>query len=113
VCEAGFYSEIPDDLAIKLPARPDTAGIVGALEMIIDQPDRMAAMGARARAHALGTFTAARYVDGVLDLIERAIDVSFTVSEARRMHAETRAWGLGGSDPVFDRLSNVSADLFS
>jgi glycosyltransferase involved in cell wall biosynthesis len=113
VCNAGFYSEIPDDLVIKLSARPGTAGIVGALETILDEPDRMAAMAARARVHALETFTASRYVDGLLKLIERAIDVGFTVSEARSMHTETRAWGLDGSDPVFNRLSHISADLFS
>ncbi len=113
VCDAGFYSEIPDEVVIKLSARPDTDGIAGALETILDEPDRMAAMAARARVHALDTFTASRYVDGLLDLIEKAIDVSFTVSEARRMHSETRAWGLDGSDPLFNRLSNVSADLFS
>ena len=113
VCNAGFYAEIPDDLVVKIPARPDTVAIKGALETIVDEPDDMAAMATRARVHALETYTASTYADGLLDLAEAAIDVSFTVSEARVLHKETRAWGIDATDPLFDRLSNVSADLFS
>ncbi|MFD1193909.1 glycosyltransferase [Seohaeicola saemankumensis] len=113
VCDAGFYSEIPDDVVIKLPARPQAPAIVRALETIIDKPDHMADVAARARVYALETFTASCYVDGLLNLIEEAIDVSFTVKEARTLCAETSAWGLDGTDPLFSRLSKISIDLFS
>jgi glycosyltransferase involved in cell wall biosynthesis len=113
VCNAGFYAEIPDDLVIKIPARPDTAAIKGALETIVDEPGDMAAMATRARVHALETYTATTYANGLLDLAKAAIDVSFTVSEARVLYKETRAWGIDATDPLFNRLSNVSADLFS
>lgn len=113
VCNAGFYSEIPDDHVIKIPARPDTAAITAALKTIVDEPSVMAAMATRAREHALQTYKASTYVNGLLELAEMAIDVTFTVSEARALHTETRAWGIDATDPLFNRLSNVSSDLFS
>ena len=113
VCNAGFYTEIPDDLVIKTPARPDTAAVKDALEKIVAEPDDMAAMAKRARVYALKTYKAATYADGLLDLAEAAIDVSFTVSEARVLHKETRAWAIDARDTLYSRLSNISADLFS
>lgn len=112
VCDAGFYAEIPDDLAFKIPAEAPESAVAARLEEVLDQPTEVARRARRARDWALETFTAARYVDGLIPLIEKSMDVYFAVALARRIRRETRCWGLEADDAAIERIGRAVHGLF-
>jgi glycosyltransferase involved in cell wall biosynthesis len=112
VCDAGFYADIPDDLALKVPAAADQAAVSHRLEQILDRPDEMRALGQRARAWALQTFCAKRYASGLVEVVECSLKSAVMVSVARRQVALTRRWRLRHDDDLHARLEATVNGIF-
>lgn len=113
VCDAGAYGEIPDALALKVPADPSIPDIANGIRRMLDEPAACQEMGRHTRAWVLETCTASRYVDSLLSVVKDSLDTSFTVSSARKIYAEGRRWGLLPRDDFFDRMAGVAASLFA
>jgi len=112
VCNAGFYAEIPDDLVLKIPPKASQDAIIHSLEQLLDQPRHTLGRAARARSWALETFTASHYAEGLLQLIEESLEITLTVTLARRQHAQIQGWGLERDDPLYARIVQADEQLF-
>jgi hypothetical protein len=112
VCDAGFYADIPDDLALKVPPDANQAAVSRRLEQILDEPDAMRALGQRARAWALQTFSANRYASGLVEVVNSSLRSAIMVDLARRQSALTRAWGLQHNDDLHARLEDKVKETF-
>jgi glycosyltransferase involved in cell wall biosynthesis len=72
VLDHGWYRELPDDAAVKLPAAPDVPGLADALRALAQDPARRAVIGRAALAYvdlaARPDAVAQAYVDFLRDL---------------------------------------------
>jgi len=51
VTDAGWYADLPDDIVVKTTVKTEEADIHAALKRVLEEPDIMQAIGARAYAH--------------------------------------------------------------
>ena len=94
VSDVGWFSELPDDVALKVPVdEHEAATIVAALELLVSRPDVRAAMGASARALARREHD----LDRVADLYVSAFEES--------------AGGTGVSEAVLREVSRAGAEV--
>lgn len=113
VARAGFYGELPDDLVFKVDAEIDVAEIRAVLERLAGDADLRLRTGHAARAWALETLNAERYVDG-LETVAAAMALSRPqLKVARRMGAELQALDLGQDDPAVERIGATLQKLFA
>jgi glycosyltransferase involved in cell wall biosynthesis len=112
VCDAGFYAEIPDELVLKVPKDANKTALIRRLEQILDEPAAMEALGVRARAWALKTFTAKRYAAGLVELVHASLKSGVMVGLVRRQVAVAGAWGLQHDDGLYARLEAISRTTF-
>jgi glycosyltransferase involved in cell wall biosynthesis len=71
VSDNGWFAELPDDVALKVPVGDDEVPtLVAALELLADRPDVRAEMGRSALALAHGPHALDRVADGYLAAIE-------------------------------------------
>ena len=66
--DAGFYSEIPDDLVMKITANNEIADIVDCLNKLIAESSLIGLMGKQAKEWALKTYSARNYALAIADI---------------------------------------------
>jgi glycosyltransferase involved in cell wall biosynthesis len=93
VSDVGWFSELPDDVALKVPPDDEVATLTAALELLASRPDVRYAMGARAA-------ELARREHGV----ERVADLYVAALEAA-------AGGRAVDDAVLREVSDAAADV--
>lgn len=71
VNDIGVYSEMPDDIVVKVPVESGAAGVRAAIERLIAAPAERQALGERAAAFALEHHMPETYAKGFLTLAER------------------------------------------
>lgn len=69
VADDGHYSELPDDVVVKLDRRPGVEEVACALERLVDDQDLRHAIGARASAFVRERHRPDRYARAVLDFL--------------------------------------------
>lgn len=105
VADAGCYAEVPDDLALKVPADVPIEALRAAFERLAaDEPLRRD-MGGRASVWAKARFTAETYAAALEPLIQATIEAQPMLHLAGHLGAELSAFGLGRDDPAAARLA--------
>lgn len=113
VARAGFYGELPDDLVFKVDGEIDIVEIRAVLERLAGDAELRLSTGRAARAWALETLNAERYVDG-LEMMARAMVLSRPLEKiAGRVGEELKALELGEDDPAVGRIGATLQRLFA
>lgn len=113
VADAGCYAEIPDDLAVKVPAEVPVDALGAALERLAaDEPLRRS-MGQKAAAWAKARFTAENYALALEPLIQASMDAQPMLRVAAYVGSELSALGLGRDDEATTRLADRLQAMFA
>ncbi|HYD45195.1 MAG TPA: glycosyltransferase family 4 protein, partial [Phenylobacterium sp.] len=105
VADAGSYAEVPDGMAVKVPAEVPVEALRRAFEQLAaDEPLRRD-MGARAAAWAKARYTAENYAAALEPLIEATIEAQPMLHLARHLGSELASLGLGRDDPAVRHLA--------
>ena len=105
VCfDEGLFGELPAEAAVQVPAG-DFVAVAGALREIVFDADRRHLIGAAGRSVA-ESYTEARYVQGLLELIEQARRAAPALSFLDRVAVELGRMGVDRRLPVFDGISD-------
>lgn len=112
VANAGFYSDLPEELVFKVPASVDVPALMAVLERLTANESLRVESGARGRAWALKTFTSARYATVVEALAQDFIRAKPALSLGRRIGRDLAVLGVRADDPAVDRLSEKMRELF-
>lgn len=105
VTHHGPYAEVPDGLVLKCRPGAEATDVRLHLESLLADPAPIQAMAARARAYAEATFSAARYADRLLDLVDRATVGLPAVRAARGLGRILAAFGMAPDDPAGYRIA--------
>lgn len=112
VADAGFYSDLPDDLVFKVPKSVDVQALAEVLERLVSSETLRRETGAKAKEWATKTFTAEAYATAVEGLIERFIEVKPLLALGQRVGRDLAAMGVLEEDPAVGRLAETMRDLF-
>ena len=109
VNDVGWFSELPDDVAVKVPMDDrETDSLAAGLETLAD-PDRRATMGAAARALAEGEHDVARVADGYIAALEEALGGNAVQDAVLREVSEAAA--AVGIEPASAEAAEVARAL--
>lgn len=113
VADAGCYADVPEGLALKVPAEVPVEALRAGLEhLAADEPLRRD-MGARAAKWAKAYFTAENYAAALEPLMQAAIDAQPVLHLAAHLGRELAALGLTRDDPAAGRLAERLAPVFA
>ncbi|MCC7269028.1 MAG: glycosyltransferase family 4 protein [Caulobacteraceae bacterium] len=105
VADAGCYADVPDGLALKVPAEVPIEALRAALETLAaDEPLRRD-IGARAARWAKARFTAENYAAALEPLIQATLDAQPVLHLAAHLGSELATLGLTRDDPVIEGLA--------
>jgi glycosyltransferase involved in cell wall biosynthesis len=107
VSDHGCYAEIPDDCVYKCTPGEEAADIARHLEAMIDDPAAARATGLRAAAYAERVHHPARYVDGLLPLLEAAIAAAPGLRAGLGLGRVLAELGALPSDPAAARIAAI------
>jgi glycosyltransferase involved in cell wall biosynthesis len=111
VLDHAHYSELPDDVVVKVPM-PGSAGDIGtALRALLGRPDHGAELGARARAYVEEQQTAGAYADAIAAAAERALATRPRVVTAMTLGDRAERAGLRSDTLVRDLLAATIDEL--
>ena len=108
VSDHGVYAEVPGDLVLPCAPGREAEGVAAHLRGILEDPAAAQAMGQRARRYALKTFSATRYVDGLLPALAAATAAAPAVGAANRLG---RILGNFGLPPDHQSVGRIAARL--
>lgn len=112
VADAGCYADVPEGLALKVPAEVPVEALRAALEQLAaDEPLRRD-MGARAAKWSKSYFTAENYAAALEPLIQATIDAQPVLHLAAHLGGELAALGLTRDDPAASRLAKRLEPVF-
>ena len=106
VADAGSYAEVPDDMALKVPAEVPVEALRAAFEQLAADELLRREMGAKASAWARARHTPQNYATAVLSLVQATIDAQPALHLAAHLGAELSALGLGRDDPAVTALAD-------
>ncbi len=109
VSDVGWFADLPDEVAIKVPVEGDVEALASALERLARDPERRAEMGAAARALAQGEHQLERVAEGYTVALEEAAGGE-AVRDAVRAEIATAA-AETGLRPDGDALSEIAERL--
>lgn len=110
VADVGWYSEIPDDCAVKVPLDAHTDALLAAyLRRLIEDENLRARIGENARRHALTEHSVERSTALYLDFLRETIARRPRRKLVASVSKELALLGVGESDADFMR--GVAADL--
>lgn len=112
VADDGFYSELPAEHVLKVPKEVPVTAVREALEALIADEPRRRRLGEGAKAWALETFSAERYMDTLEELLERFVSIRPHLAASRSIGNELVRLGLNADDPAVGRIGAVMQDLF-
>ena len=112
VADAGFYSDLPDDLVFKVPRSIEVQAVAEVLERLVTSETLRRETSAKAKQWAMQNFRAETYVTAVENLLESFIEAKPTLALGKRIGKELAALGISADDPVIGRLAETMHDLF-
>lgn len=111
VCDAGFYGELPDDAAVKVPADVPVAALSAALARLAADPGLRRRIGARARRHA-AIHAPSRYAAAIAAMVAGLGSGSLATAALRRRVGTLLAeLGIEASDPLGNQIMTRVATL--
>lgn len=108
VTNIGFYSEIPDECAIKIEHPSGIVDIQAALVELVQDRARIAERGAAAQRWAAATFTAMNYADQLEELVLDVFRVKPILNAVNHLSDTLRQWASGD---VSHMTAGLLADL--
>lgn len=111
VADAGFYSDLPDSLVVKVSAAAEVEEIKQRLEELLHDPGRRLTIGNNAKIWAEETFSVSRYADAMLELASRRIAIDPLLSLNAKIAVELADIGLGGESSNVKRLAALIEGL--
>ena len=112
VADAGFYGEIPDAYALKVPADVPPAALAVELERLVGDEALRRQTGAKAQAWAKDHFSLDRYVDKAEALIRETVDALPILEIGAALGHELAGFGLGPDDPAVARIASLVETMF-
>ena len=112
VLDHAHYSELPDDVVLKISPSDRVTGIRDALRMLVERPEERAALGERGRSYVLSTRTGDAYAEGLLDAGRRALAARPAVHLVEDVGARLRRLDLADRPAVAERVTALAFDLF-
>jgi glycosyltransferase involved in cell wall biosynthesis len=112
VADAGFYSDLPDDLVFKVPNSVEIQPLSEVLERLVSSESLRRETSAKAKEWATKTFSAQAYVTAVESLIAQLIEVKPLLALGGRIGRDLAAIDISEDDPVIGRLAATMQDLF-
>jgi glycosyltransferase involved in cell wall biosynthesis len=112
VADAGFYSDLPDDLVFKVPSSVEVQALSEVLERLVSSETLRRETSAKAKEWATKTFSAQAYVTAVESLIAQFIEVKPLLALGERIGRDLAAMEISEDDPVIGRLAETMQDLF-
>ena len=109
VADAGFYSDLPDDLVFKVPSSVEIQPLAEVLERLVSSETLRRETSAKAREWATKTFSAQAYVTAVESLIAQLIEVKPLLALGGRIGRDLAAIDISEDDPVIGRLAANNA----
>ena len=113
VADAGFYSELPDDLVFKIPTPVTVAKLTQVLERLVEDENLRRDTAAQAQRWALRTFRTDGYVSILEDLTRDYISAKPLLAAGKRIGHQLAALGILPRDPSVEQLATKIALLFS
>ena len=111
VSDHGPYADVPDGLLLKCRPGHEATDVRLHLEALLADPAPARAMAERARAYAAETFTAGRYVDRLLALVDRATEGLPAVRAGMAIGRTLAGFGMAPDDPAGARVAAALDDL--
>jgi len=112
VADAGFYSDLPDDLVFKVPKSVEVQALAEVLERLVSSKTLCRETSAKAKEWATKTFSAEAYATAVEGLIAQFIEVKPLLALGERVGRGLAAMDVSEDDPVIGRLAETMQDLF-
>jgi len=113
VADAGFYSDLPDELVFKVPSSVDMLPLGDLLERLVSNEKLRQEIGCKARDWASRTFTTESYVTILEDLMTQFVNSKPLFAVANRIGRQLASLGIGSDDLAIQRLSKKMNDLFN
>ena len=92
VANAGFYSDLPDDLVFKVPSSVEVQALAEVLERLVSNETLRRETSAKAKEWATKTFSAQAYVTAVESLIAQFIEVKPLLALGERIGRDLAGW---------------------
>ena len=112
VADAGFYSDLPDDLVFKVPSSVEVQALAEVLERLVSNETLRRETSAKAKEWATKAFSAQAYVTAVESLIAQFIEVKPLLALGERIGRDLAAMDISEDDPIIGRLAETMQDLF-
>ena len=113
VADAGFYSELPDDLVFKIPTPVSVSNLTQVLERLVEDENLRRDTAAQAQQWASRRFTTDGYVAILEDLTHDFIRAKPLLLTGTRIGHQLAAIGVAPEDPDVRQLATKMQCLFS
>jgi len=113
VSHHGTYADLPTGLVLPCAPGQEAPGVAAHLRAILKDPASAQAMGQRARAYAIQTHSAARYVDKLLPALASATAAAPTITSARHQGHILGQLGMPPDDPAAIRIARNLSDMLA
>lgn len=111
VPDAGFYAEIADSAALKVPAEFDSNDIRKALEFLAERTDIRREIAENGRNWAIKNCSVQNYVDQLEELLTTAVSVVPYLDLACTYAAQLKQLGFDQKDPIFFQMADCLQGL--
>jgi glycosyltransferase involved in cell wall biosynthesis len=112
VIDHGFYSDLPDDLTIKLAPDFTTEALSDRISWLATHPDECRILSEQAAAWARAAFSFESYARSFIELAEKAIESKPLLGLAADLGRELSALGVRPDDPATARIAQMVSALF-
>ena len=112
VFDHAHYSELPDDVAVKVDPKDALAGVRSALRLLVDSEGERTRRGRHAREYVLGSRSGAASAAALLDAGERALATKPLAYLSADLGARLRRLDLHQESAVVNAVTDLAFDLF-
>ena len=112
VFDHAHYSELPDDVAVKVDPNNALAGVRSALRLLVDNEGERNRRGKRARDYAMESRSGATYAAALLEAGERALATKPLAHLSADLGARLRRLDLQQDPAVVNAVTDLAFDLF-
>ena len=112
VSDAGFYTDLPDDLVFKIPAAIDVPPLTAVLERLVQDEEFRRQTGLQAKDWAMRTFTTEAYVNVLEDLLTQFINATPLLAVGTHIGQQLAELNIAENDPAIERLAEKMRGLF-
>jgi glycosyltransferase involved in cell wall biosynthesis len=113
IADAGFYSDLPDDLVFKIPAEVNVSTLTKVLERLVEDENLRRETAAKAQRWAFHTFTTDAYVTILEDLLRNFVNAKPLLVAGKRIAQQLAILGVSPGDPSVKQLATKLELLFS